>query len=385
MNIIRPQPLRTDGSNAFAHRSMKIRVPAIIREVQALNPDYPASIMHALDALHDGIQTDTPIPMLSLPAPDYDEWATAYAPHAGETWLHSYWFFTEIFFYRHLIQTVRWWETGRDPFAPKKAEEMASPALWERLELALSVCDLPPAERIASAIQHSLWGNRIDLSYAVAASHGSTWVSEDLLVNDSERAAERILAAHGEVHIVNDNAGTELATDLALVDALLNSDVERVMLHLKLHPTFVSDATTADVISFIALMATGEHGTSAYHLSERLGDALSAGRLRLAPDGFWNSTRFAWEMPPRLVNTFKRALLVLVKGDANYRRIVGDALWPPITPFSEVLSYFPAPVLAVRTLKSDPVLGLTEGLAERLDSIDKEWRVNGRRGLIQMS
>jgi hypothetical protein len=75
--------------------------------------------------------------------------------------------------------------------------------------------------------------------------------------------------------------------------------------------------------------------------------------------------------------------MVIVKGDANYRRLVGDAVWQPETPFEDVMRYFPAPILALRTGKSDPIVGLPRGMAQALDQQDPAWRVNGRRGVIQ--
>ena len=66
-------------------------------------------------------------------------------------------------------------------------------------------------------------------------------------------------------------------------------------------------------------------------------------------------------------------------------RVVGDALWPPETPLASVVDYFPAPLLALRTLKSDPVVGLPAGLAARLDGVDPDWRINGKRGVIELA
>jgi hypothetical protein len=90
-----------------------------------------------------------------------------------------------------------------------------------------------------------------------------------------------------------------------------------------------------------------------------------------------------WDLPPHLERLLAGAKLVILKGDANYRRLVGDAIWPAETPFVDVAAHFPAPLLALRTLKSDPVVGLPAGLVAQLDGIDRGWRVNGRRGLVQ--
>ena len=379
----RPPMIRTDHTNTFAHNTMKVRVPKIIREVQELNPDYPTPIQQALDRLREGLESDATIPMLDLPAPDYDDWLPSYAAHEGHTWLHTDWFFAEIYFYRLLIQAVRWWETGRDPFAPKKAEELASEAMWSLVNQALSIeKELPLQERLMMLLHSALWGNRIDLSFPASLAHGHNVVDDDLLVDGSLSAVNQLLRTPGAVHIIADNTGSELAMDLALVDTLLESVAEEVVLHVKMHPTFVSDAVVADVHILITALASGQHGEPARRLGERLQAALTAGRLRLAPDAFWNSSHLLWEMPPRLTQVFRRAALVIVKGDANYRRTVGDALWPAATPFTAVTDYFPAPLLALRTLKSDPVVGLPAGMAEQLDGLDPLWRVNGRRGVI---
>jgi uncharacterized protein with ATP-grasp and redox domains len=378
--------IRTDHSNAFAHRTMKARVPAIIREVRHQNPDYQPAVHDALEQLAQAMEADAPMPMIDLPAPDYAHWQRAWLPRRGETWLNTFWFFAEVYSYRLLMQIVRWYEFGRDPFSPKKLEEINGTALWQTLARSLDIQSLPLAERLARMIHFDLWGNRIDLSYAAVMAHGSHADAEDLLVDESAAVVEHLLTAsrlprRNTVHVIVDNAGTELALDLALADMLLNSVAGQVIMHLKMHPTFVSDAIPNDALIFLTKLE--RQGGPMGALSERLHDALEAGRLRLIPDLYWNSTALLWDLPPHLAQTMQDALLVIVKGDANYRRIVGDALWPSETPFADVMRYFHAPILALRTLKSDPVVGLAKGAAHKLDAQDSQWRVNGKRGLIQ--
>src|SRR5690606_19956986 len=282
----RPEPIRTDASNAFANNTMRVRIPAIIREIQALNPDLPAPMIASLDRLHDEIAGNAVIRPLSLPAPDYDDWAEAYHKHAGERWHETYWFFAETYTYRLIIEAVRWWETHRDPFAPKKDEELRSDKLWSTLETGLSLRSLPVEQRLPALIVDALWGNRIDLSFAPALAHGAHWSDDDLLVGDQDAAAEWRLRHRGTVHIIHDNAGTELAMDLVLADTLLDGVADQVVLHLKMHPTFVSDATVHDVWHFLNLLQSGQHGNAARALADRLSDAFVAGRLRFAPDLF---------------------------------------------------------------------------------------------------
>src|SRR5690242_173872 len=107
MQSLRPPPLRTDESNAFAHYSMAVRVPKILDEVCEANPDYPATIRNAVARLRDDIRGDAPLPRLGFPAPDAHEWQ----PEPGaQTWLHTEWFFAENYVYRSLMSAVRYWE-----------------------------------------------------------------------------------------------------------------------------------------------------------------------------------------------------------------------------------------------------------------------------------
>src|SRR5258708_23744850 len=250
LDSLRPDPIRTDSSNTFAHHSMKVRVPNILEEIQSRNPDYPAPIPRALESLRADLVNDAPIPMIGLPAPDYDDWASLYALHTGESWLNTMWFYAELFMYRHVIEAVRWWETGRDPFAPYKNEELQGESLWKFLARCLETRELPLAERLGTLLHLAMWGNRIDLSYAASREHGHEWDADDMLADDSARAVKSLLERPGAFHLIADNAGTELAADFALIAALLEARNEPVILHLKMHPIFVSDATVPDVLAF---------------------------------------------------------------------------------------------------------------------------------------
>jgi hypothetical protein len=149
-----------------------------------------------------------------------------------------------------------------------------------------------------------------------------------------------------------------------------------------MHPTFVSDAVAADVWALVDAFA--QHGGAAGRAAASLRQAWAEGRLRVLPDPYWNGPRFLWQRPPRLQRELDVATAVILKGDANYRRADGDALWPPGIAFAEATAYFPAPLIALRTMKSDSLVGLAAGDIARLDAADRDWRINGRRGVIQV-
>ncbi len=392
----RPPPIRTDKSNAFANNTMRVRLPAIIDETIALNPLYPPAITEQLRRLRNDIASGARIDDMELkPTGDEEAWFSALheqrAIVGGEpTWQKAEWFFAETFAYRCLIEAARWHESGRDPFLPKKLEELHSDALWKLIERACQQLDSPESE-VRRAVEFALWGNRIDLSYAASMERGTDISADDLLVDDRDalmaylsesRVSPDGFQSREPVHIVADNAGSELAMDMAFGETLLRHVTPRVVIWLKSHPTFVSDATPADVWMMLAEMEV--RGGRAAALAGRLRAAWAEDQLRFLPHPYWNSSRFLWDLPAPLWEQLNEARLVIIKGDANYRRAVGDCLWRPHKPFSDVVNYLDAPALCLRTLKSDPVVGLpSAGTAEELDCCDPDWRVNGKRGLIQ--
>jgi uncharacterized protein with ATP-grasp and redox domains len=378
----RPAPLSTDGSNAFARYSMEVRVPRIARELVERNESLSPRVRDAVLALARGIEQDAPIPPPRPPAPDVEAWSAAHVEQEGASWLHAQWFHAELAFYREVAHLTRFWETESDPFEPAKEEELAGDRPWSRLGQALVEGEeRPRTERIAALLDACLWGNRVDLSYAVAAAHGRGRPQDDLLVDDRATALPILTRPGAHVHLVADNTGTELALDVALVDALLEDAAARVTVHLKMQPVFVSDALPRDLWRLVDRMSHRDPAARA--LATRLRSAFDTGRMRVAPDPFWSGPRFLWQAPRHLAEELAAAAIVVLKGDANYRRLVGDALWPADAPFSAAASYLPFPVLCLRTMKSDSVLGLPTGLGGRLDASDPTWRIDGKRGLAQ--
>lgn len=375
--------MRTDGSNAFAHHSMAVRVPTIIQETIDLNPDYPESVKDNFRRLHDDVVENKPLRLPAAPTPDYDLWVKRFTPHRGNTWLNAEWFFSEMLVYRLMMEAGRYWSTLRDPFAPNKQEERASEALWKALSIALeSQGSLD--ERLAARLIAPLWGNRIDLSLKSAAAMGAHAHDEHLLADDIPQVVGHLLDPEpGEVHIIMDNSGTEEALDLALTDLLLSENIARsVTLHVKMMPVLVSDAIVADVHTMLEAMQN--RGGSTADLAGRLTNHMETGRLLVVPDFFWNTDGRLWELPPRIHGPLERARLVIAKGDINYRRATNDALWPPGANLSEAITGFPSPILFLRTLKSDTLVGLSETLHARMDrEAEADWRTSGTYGVAQ--
>jgi uncharacterized protein with ATP-grasp and redox domains len=382
-----PPPLRTNTSNAFAHDTLARRVPEVVLNVVKNNPDYPERIRRSLETLAERIREDQSLPEPTWTEPDQPDWHAAWNQRHHETWLNTVWFFAETYVYRLIIDRVRWWETGRDPFAPNKDQDYSSDAHWDVLGAALDrLASGDDDERFHTAITNAMWGNRMDLSFAASLERGIDAHEDDLIVNEIDAILSHLNGAETgpkAIHFVLDNAGTEFSMDMVLADLLLERDDITITLHAKHHPTFVSDVTAPDVWDWLNRL--DNRGGDYAALSARMRDAFEKQRLSIRPHSFWNSSRFLWEMPDYLMRGLRDARLVIVKGDANYRRLVGDALWPEDTPFRAVVTYWPTPIIAMRALKSDPIVGLKPGQAADLDAIDPDWRTNGQRGVIQFN
>lgn len=90
-------------------------------------------------------------------------------------------------------------------------------------------------------------------------------------------------------------------------------------------------------------------------------------------------------MPEDLREEFAGATLTILKGDLNYRRLVGDRLWGATVSFAARTAYFPGAVAALRTLKSDVIVGLDQATLDALECSGAAWRTSGTHALIQVS
>ena len=380
-----PDPIRTDFSNSFAHHSMSVRVPNIIKEIIDHNPDYPSRIREALLKLHNDIINDNTIRLFDPPAPDFDLWTSRFEEKKSETWLNTEWLFAEMLVYRLIIEITQYWTTLRDPFEPFKKQELESESLWDALAIAMDKSG-SKSDRLVRCLKYALWGNRIDLSLKKAASLGTSATDDHLIVDDIPRVVMHLINnTPGSLHIIMDNAGTEQALDLVLVDHVLTENiVEHVVLHVKMQPVLVSDAIVADVHMLLKYMA--KHSTITNLLAMRLNSYLNNGKISIVPDFFWNTAGRIWELPPRINIPFQKAHLVIAKGDLNYRRSTNDALWPSMATLGDAIQDFPSPLLALRTLKSDTLVGVK---AAQLAQLDKEgtpdWRTSGAFGIAQLA
>jgi hypothetical protein len=383
-----PPVLTIDDESSFAWGVFHERHPALVRRLLAAHP-YAPEQRQALNALLDESRSGVVRPLVE-DSGDEPRWRQWYQGHIGAPWAETPFLWAESYFYRRLLQAVEYFGPGAwqgvDLFGPFKAAELVDPKLDADFAALSDQLNMPVNSRplFDDIMITSLYGNRQDLSFQLGTADGQKPDSTQL-VADSRGSLWQYLNNHAPQHVslVLDNAGRELLADLLLTDYLLRSGFATdVTLHVKPLPYYVSDATTTDVgdcLRRLSLMDGRLRDTG-----QRIQEAAAEGRLSIATHDFYCAPLSFHHMPKELSEDLGRGLAVF-KGDLNYRRIVGDCSWEASASFEAASSYMPCPVVVLRTLKSDVIVGVEAALAAQLDESDPNWRSNGKHGLIQAS
>ena len=394
-----PAPLRGSEEGTWAQSTIQERLPKIAQRVLDENSLYQDAHIAICDLITE-IPSANIRPIHDPSALDQEDWKEYTQPYLHLDWRQVPWFFAEHYFYRRIIEGVGYYKSGNghglDPFSHQKHLGLMTTqddirSLSSNLTTWLKP-DFPTHSALELLFAEALWGNQADLSLwpvgkGKKPGHSNAGQAESyLLVNDMQTTIDRLNSAIGSaptVDVLLDNAGFELVVDLCLTDYLLSRGVAAIVrLHAKAHPTFVSDATREDVSHTLAFFQTSDHRELAA-LGNRLREHIDSERLVLFSDFFWTSPLCMWEMPSQLCELFTESQLVISKGDANYRRLLGDRHWPFTTPFNEIMSYFPAPLLALRTLKAELASGLSAEQIDNVSCLDPQWMTNGRWGIVQ--
>lgn len=308
-------------------------------------------------------------------------------------------------------------------FFLSQLDEYPQPDRTELLELILT-----------DALKISLWHNAVNLSPHTAdylTKHYENWDppawksnDESILINDLSKAYTALSTAKlsgkqtRTVDIVLDNAGVGLYVDLMLATSFLAAGLAtKVILHVKCMP-FGSAASEADFTALLSVLKFPQDFfndpqseneppqeprlpgisigdiTQLYFYFSKLYDS---GQLIFQSHPFWTSAHSFRRIPssaPDLYSAFQKSELVIIKGDLNYRKLVGDRMWDPTTPFEEALGPMGegsgVRILAVRRCESDVIVGLGEGVDEKLkgeqhedDREKRMWAWSGKWAVVQ--
>lgn len=402
-----PEPLRGCEPGSFAEDTFTNRLPRIAGRVLE-NGGWPPQIRSRLQALIAEMPHGRLRPLDDSGAPDLDAWQAMLQPYYGQTWLAAPWLPAETYFFRRVLEATLYFQPGPgygvDPFRADKlagldaaaaplAEACRRLAGWEQTHA------LP--ETLARLLRLAVWGNQADLSVFPPGADGPSAGAVDRLLVDQSAAAAYLCARPdrpARVDLLFDNGGLELAYDLLLIDFLFEHGLAGpVVAHARPFPTYVSDVTRPDLhetLAYFSRAADAPVRRLAQRLQARLSPAgpaeapdaaLEAGRLYLTGELHWAGALPNWRMPEGLRAQLARSSLLISKGDMNYRRWLGDLHWPFTTPFEAVTAYRPAPLLALRVIKSNVLAGLPPGLEADLDRREPDWLYNGGWGVIQFA
>ena len=394
-----PEPLRGQEDGTWAQSTIVKRLPDIAGRVLAENSLSGSVVKQIKDLIaqlpHGQIRF-----LEDLDAPDALNWERYVTARLGQNWLEVPFLFAETYFYRRILEATGYFKKGddgegADPFHLQKQRGLET----SNKEIALLCARRDhwqkegtwQPEVFIELLIKSLWGNQADLSLWPAEKgkrprpQESQFNDPRILVDHKKAIAEYLSRKGpvGKMHLVADNAGFELVCDLCLVDYLLSTDETKTLyLHLKAHPTFVSDATIKDVMNTQSRLK-GSKDPATRRLGLSLENHLDSGALRLQDNYFWTSPLAFWDLPKALQDELEQGDLVLFKGDANYRRLIGDLHWAFTTPFTEIVGWPQSSIVALRSLKSEVVVGLEIGQAETITQVDRNWMTDGKWGMIQ--
>ncbi|CAJ1930158.1 unnamed protein product [Cylindrotheca closterium] len=419
-----PEPICSDVPGTWAYDTMKRRVnEEILQRTYEDNkkewesPKFQSILKRFLE-LREDIGSSGQLKMLdALPvdAPEdrvkeWNEWNQILQPYLDkrDTWLSAPWLVTEFFVYRKLIEVIGYWDESSagykyDPFAKQKQAGLES-SVGSAEPMLGKIPNLPKtSEGIELAASIALWGNKMDLSiWPADAADASVDIFTTILASASDNLLHDdfdALAGYcgklrenggGHIDVIVDNAGFELITDLALAQHLVESGIAScVTFQLKSHPTFVSDALEKDLRGHIDYYKNldSKKFPNAHKAGVKWRELLDTGKWKFNEHNFWVQAFPMWEMTEPLRTEMKeRCDLAFVKGDANYRRLLGDCMWDLAAPFDEVVgNYFPTPICALRTLKAEIGVGMDRKQIERAKQLDSSWMVNGRFGVVHFA
>lgn len=266
-----------------------------------------------------------------------------------------------------------------DPFKESKDESLTS-AIGSFKDFCLA----KPNPELRELVQRCLWGNRSDLSLSsgVVEDHLTKNLSGVLLSDDLDEVETywyecmQRKTRGSYVIMILDNCGAELLADLLL--ARFFARTHQVVLHVKAHPVFVSDATIADVHFHVERLKNEDIACG-----NELHELMTSDRIKIETDLFYTCPLEFALAPLELKNKYSSAALVVVKGDANYRRMLGDRMLHhlPLGAFTGLFSA--SALLALRTCKSPVYVNIAQVAKLAVESENKNWCVDGTCGVIQ--
>lgn len=297
-------------------------------------------------------------------------------------------FESEVLFYHVLLSQKEYLKNKNDFFAIKKDTDYANEHDSYRNELKNLFNQkgyynniknkkkkfLTKQEDFRAILNYSLTANTGDLSQLEINRPDSVRILHD----DTDKCFNFIISKkHKRFDIICDNSGAELFSDIYLaVFMIIHDYVNKVVLHVKSYPYFVSDATIDDFGKLVNILTKNNSNSQLLEL-------LSNKKIEVKSHKFWTEAKYFYELPKDLGINKNSTDLLIVKGDLNYRRLVGDKNWKSTDSFEKRCLIKDIPVIAPRVLKSDVLVGVEPIFVSMAKAQDKKYKTDGKWGVIQ--
>lgn len=432
-----PAPPYNDDKSSFAYATVHKRWPTIIEgaiddlnaaiKVDSSLESSGATIRNSLNGLLDDFKQDKEVPKFSDDDIALDATLVHYNNHYEEfakvkpvTWLTGPWLYLECYLYK--IINLFFVKTGHpywlkfDIFESLKNKtfqqsEFGVVELCKRFKLLDDQLNSATKEELKllfkEFIDISLWGNATDLSLlagsvtledikSVQGAEVRKKNEEKIVVNDTDKTWNYLVSdksSRDSVDIVLDNSGFELFADLIFALFLLDGKlINKVNIHCKQIPWFVSDTMPKDFDLLLGQLVdpefypnlSADDANAIKFVHEKISKYHKNNQINVKSHEFWTLSYNYWDIPKfdDLYQELLTSKLIIFKGDLNYRKLTGDLKWEYTTPFKtaiQQLSTSKLPVLSLRTCKADVVVGLPEGVNEKLVKIyHDEGNENGQ-------
>ncbi|MFR9530958.1 MAG: ARMT1-like domain-containing protein [Rikenellaceae bacterium] len=289
--------------------------------------------------------------------------------------------FAEHYFYYKLLDDYnkkRDKKMSKDPFFKTKLNDYRKKFLGKEKKNLTQINNLfsqKEMPNLSIIIQICIDANTADLSQHGAKAYNNT---SEILHGDSSKV-EEFISRHKDqdfnISIIVDNTGIELLNDLLLAIYLLDKDlVKTVTFHAKVFPMYVSDVIFnpngygddfSQLTDFLEKnILCSEYKDSIETFIGRYKELLDDKKILIKPNALWNMP-FAFNESENMRKAFDSAMegcsdLIIVKGDLNYRKLVGDKHWRYDKTFSSALREYKYSVLAIRAIKSSVIIGATQ-------------------------
>ncbi len=274
-----------------------------------------------------------------------------------------------------------------DPYYKTKMDSLQEEPVKKSLEK-YGNCNITD---LSTLLIHGVGANTSDLSQEGAHSdvvnepHIKPNESDDVNKYVEKLEEKRQKGGKVKVDILTDNCGLELLSDIELAVFLLKNGLsDSVVFHVRVLPQYVSDVTkNMFVDDFEQLLGRLEdmksEGMDDFGLLADVRKYMKGEQICVKEDLFWNLPTYYYKHKAIFTEIIGTSDLVIVKGDLNYRKLVGDKDYYSLFWFRYRVRKIGYPVLALRAIKSS-LVDVGSSLKKRKTRRNIIHNINGLNG-----